>query len=257
MFQTEIRVVADVGEYLRNSNGLRDFMVGQERNDASYDAWCQQQSQYIAARQNHTDTAVMNVRKIVTEIKEQVELGMEHDDARVDRLDNRLETIEKILAKMAPVNMARTIQNAMKDCMEGMIDQLTDRVVKRFVDAAEEDRKKTEIRKGKQVEGTPENAGMSDIEFEPGATFSEEEHEKVAKALERMEVEEQDLEASKHAPIIPPGEKRQEFLRFTPSGQVTIAQRPAIVPAVPEQKKKEVKKPEVKEIPKGPKAGRN
>jgi len=63
------------------------------------------------------------------------------------------------------------------------------------------------------------------------------------------------LEASKHAPVIPPGGERQEFPRFTPSGQVTIAKRPVTAPAVPEQKKKEVKKPEVKETPKGPKAG--
>jgi len=47
-----------IGEYLRNTDGLRDFKVGQERNDTSYDIWCQNQSQHIAARQNHTDTAV-------------------------------------------------------------------------------------------------------------------------------------------------------------------------------------------------------
>jgi len=69
-----------------------------------------------------------------------------------------------------------------------------------------------------------------------------------------MEVDEQELEASKHAPVIPPGEKRQEFPRFTLSEQVTIVKRP-VIPAVPEQKKKEGKKPEVKETPKGPKAG--
>jgi len=39
-----------IGEYLRNTNGLRDFIVGQERNDASYNMWCQQQSQHIAVR---------------------------------------------------------------------------------------------------------------------------------------------------------------------------------------------------------------
>jgi len=246
-----------IGEYLRNTNGLRDFMVGQERNDASYDIWCQQQSQHIAARQNHTDAAVMSVRKAVTEIKEQVELGREYAEVREDRLDKRLEGIEKKLAKIAPVHMARTIQNAMKDCMEGMIDQLTNRVVKRFEDAAEEEEeKRREVRRGKQVEATPENGDMSDIEFEPGATFSEEENEKVVRVLERMEVEEQDLEALKHAPIIPPGEKRQEFPRFTLSGQVTIANRQIIVLAVLEQRKKEVKKPEVKEVPKGPKDGK-
>jgi len=50
-----------IGEYLLNTNGLRDYMVGQERNDASYNIWCQQQSQHITARQNHTEAAVMLV----------------------------------------------------------------------------------------------------------------------------------------------------------------------------------------------------
>jgi len=243
-----------IGEYLRNTNGLRDFMVGQEKNDENYDNWCQQQSQHIAARQNHTDAAVMSIRQIAQKVQTEVELEREYALERAGKLDDRLSKIEKKLAKIAPVNMAKTIENVMRDCMGKMIDQLTDRVVKRFEDAAEEDRKKGEIRRGKQVEATPENDGMSDIEFEPGATFSEEENEKVARVLERMEVEEQELEASKHAPVIPPGEKRQEFPRFTPSGQVMIAKRP-VLPAVPEQKKKEAKKPEVKEVPKGPKAG--
>jgi len=243
-----------IGEYLRNTNGLRDFMVGQERNVANYDLWCQQQSQHIAARQNRTDSAIMSVRKIAQNVQTEVELEREYAAERAEKLDEKLSKMEKKLAKIAPVNMAKTIENAMKSCMEGMIDQLVDRVVKRFERAAEEDRKKEEIRRGKQVEATPEEKEMSDIEFEPGATFSEEENEKVARVFELMEVEEQELEASKPAPVIPPGEKRQEFPRFTPSGQVTIAKRP-VVPAVPEQKKKEAKKPEVKEIPNGPKAG--
>jgi len=244
-----------IGEYLQNTNRLRDFMVGQERNDANYDSWCQQQSQHIAARQNHTNAAIMSVREIAKEVRTSVETERQYAGERAEKLDNRLGKIEKKLARIAPVNMAKTIENAMKDCMEKMIDWLTDRVVERFEDAAEKDRKKTEIRRGKQVEATPENFEMSDIEFEPGATFSEEENEHIARVLERMEVEEQELDASKHAPIIPLGEKRQEFPRFTPSGQVMIAKRPVIAPAVPEQKKKEAKKPEVKETPKGPKAG--
>jgi hypothetical protein len=109
--------------------------------------------------------------------------------------------------------MARMIENALSGCMEKMINQLTDSVMKRFEDAAEEDRKKGEIRSGKQVEATPENVSMSNIEFEPGATFSADEDRKVVMVLERMEVEEQDLEASKHAPVIPPREKKQEVPR--------------------------------------------
>jgi len=96
---------------------------------------------------------------------------------------------------------------------------------------------------------------MSDIEFVPGATFSEEENGKLAMVLERMEAEEQELEALKHAPIIPPGARRQEFPRFTPIGLVTIAKRPVLIPAVPAQKKMEETNPEVKEVPSGPKAG--
>jgi len=82
---------------------------------------------------------------------------------------------------------------------------------------------------------------MSEIAFEPGATFSREENEKVARVFEMMEVEEQELEASKHEPVIPPGEKRQEVPKITPSGQVMIAKRLVIAPAVPEQRRRRSK----------------
>ena len=246
---------AFIGEYLRNTNGLRDFMINKEKYDDSYLVWCGEQASHIAARQNHTDAAVGSTRKIAQNILTEVEAEREYAVERVEKLNERLGKIEKNLAKIAPVNMAKTIENAMKTCMEAMIDQLTDRVVKRLEDAADQERKNMETQRGKQVEATPENEGMSDIEFEPGATLSEEGNQKVARVLERMEVKEQELEASKHAPVIPQGEKRQEFPRYAPSGQVMIAKRPAIAPAVPEQRKKELKTPEVKEVPKGPKAG--
>jgi len=251
-----VNLEAFIGEYLRNANGLRDYMATNQLHDERYDEWCLTQAEFMAARQNHTDAGVTANRKTSEKILTEVELSREYEEERAEKLDQRLEKIEKQVAKLAPVNMAKTIENAMSACMEKMVDQLTDRVVKRFEDMAEESRKKDEIRRGKQVEATPENnQDISDVEFEPGVTFSAEENEKVARVLEQMEVEEQELEASKHALVIPPGEKRQEFPRFTPSGQVTIAKRPVVQPAVPEQKKKEVKKPEVKEVPKGPKAG--
>jgi hypothetical protein len=75
------------------------------------------------------------------------------------------------------VNVAKTIENALSGCMERMMDQLMDRVVKRFEGMTEEERKKEEVRRGKQVESPPENMDMSDIEFEPGATFSEKDNE--------------------------------------------------------------------------------
>jgi len=219
----EVNLEAFIGEYLKTTNGLRDFMINKAKYDDSYSEWCGEQVGHIAARQNHTDAAIRSTRDIAKEVKQQIELGREYDVATADKLKERLGKIEKKLAKIAPVNMAKTIENALKDCMGGMIDQLTDRVVKRFEEEAERDRKKTEIRRGKQVEATPEEEGMSDIEFKPEATFLEEENEKVAKVIEKMQVDEQELEGSKHAPVIPPGEKRQEFPTFAPSGQITIA----------------------------------
>jgi len=250
----EANLEAFIGEYLKNTNGLRDFMINKAKYDDSYLEWCGEQAGHIAARQNLTDVAVLLVQKIAQITLTEVELGREYDEGRAEKLDDRLSKIEKRLAKIAPVNMVKTIENAMRDCIETMVDQVTNQVVEKLEKLAEKN-KKEEIQRGKQVEATPEKDGMSHIEFEPGATFSEEDNEKVAAVLQRMEVEEQELDASRHAPVIPPGEKRQEFPRYTPSGQVTIAKRPAIAPAVLEQKKKEVKKPEVKETPKGPKAG--
>jgi hypothetical protein len=96
---------------------------------------------------------------------------------------------------------------------------------------------------------------MSNIEFEPEATFLEEENRKVEEVIRtEMEVDEQVLEQSRHALVIPPGGVRGEFPRLE-VGQVMILKKKPVVPAVPQQKKKEAKKPEVKEVPKGPKAG--
>jgi len=244
-----------ISEYLRNTNGLRDYMATSQLHDERYDEWCLKQAEFMAARQNHTDAGVTSNRRTSEKILTEVELSREYEEKRAEKLDQRLEKIERKVAKLAPVNMAKTIENAMSACMDKLVDQLTDRVVKRFEDAAEESRKKDEIRRGKQVEATPEEEEMSDIEFEPGATFSGEENEKVEKAIRaEMEVDEQRLEQSKHAPVIPPGGVRQEFPRLE-MGQVTILKKKPVVPAVPQQKKKEVKKPEVKEVPKGPKAG--
>jgi len=249
-----VNLEAFIGEYLRNTNGLRDFMVGREEYDVKYAEWCGEQANHIAARQNHTDVAVTSTRKISMEIKEQIKRSREDDEARAEKLDERLSKMEKRLAKIAPVNMAKTIENAMSACMEKMVDQLTERVVTRFEDMAEESRKKEEIRRGKLVEATPEEEEMSDVEFEPGATFSEAENKKVERAIwVEMEVDEPALEQSKHAPVIAPGGVRQEFLRLE-VGQVTILKKKPVVPAVPQQKK-EAKKPEVQEVPNGPRAG--
>jgi len=220
-----VNLEAFIGEYLRNTNGLRDYMATSQLHDERYDEWCQKQAEFMAARQNHTDAGVTANRRTSEKILTEVELSREYDEERAERLDQRLEKIEKKVAKLALVNMAKRIENAMSACMEKMVDQLTDRVVKRFEDTAEENRKKDEIRRGKQVEATPEEEEMSDIEFEPGATFSMEENEKVERAVRaEMEVDEQRLEQSKHAPIIPPGGVRQQFPRLE-AGQVTILKK--------------------------------
>jgi len=201
-----VNLEAFIGEYLRNTNGLRDFMATNQLHDERYDEWCLKQADHMMARQNHTDVGVTSIRKMSEKILTEVELSREYDEERAEKLDMRLEKIEKKVAKLALVNMAKTIENAMSACMEKMVDQLTDRVVKRFEDMAEESQKKDEIRAGKQVEATREEEIISDIEFEPGVTFSEEEqNEKVEKVVRaEMEVDEQRLEQSKHAPVIPP-----------------------------------------------------
>jgi len=250
-----VNLEAFIGEYLRNTNGLRDFMATNQLHDERYDEWCLKQAEFMAARQNHTDAGVTSNRRTSEKILAEVELSREYEEERAEKLDQRLEKIERKVAKLAPVNMAKTIENAMSACMDKLVDQLTDRVVKRFEDVAEESRKKDEIRRGKQVEATPEEEEMSEIEFEPGATFSAEESEKVEKVIRaEMEVDEQRLEQSKHAPVIPPGGVRQEVSRLE-VGSVTILKKKSVAPVVPQQKKKEGKKPEVEAVPKGPKAG--
>jgi len=129
---------AFVGEYLRNTNGLRDFMATNQLHDERYDEWCLKLADFMAARQNHMDAGVTSIRRTAEKVLTEVELGRGYDEERGEKLDQRLEKIEKKVAKLAPVNMAKTIENAMMDCMEQMVDQLTDRVVKRFEEAAEE-----------------------------------------------------------------------------------------------------------------------
>jgi len=140
-----VNLEAFIGEYLRNTNGLRDYMATSQLHDERYDEWCLKQAEFMAARQNHTDAGVTSVRRTLEKILAEVELSREYDEKKAEKLDQRLGKIEKKMAKLAPVNMAKTIENAMSACMEKMIDQLTDRVVRRFEKAAEEDWKKEEI----------------------------------------------------------------------------------------------------------------
>jgi len=58
-----VNLEAFVGEYLRNTNGLRDFMATNQLHDERYDEWCLKQAEFIAARQNHTDAGVTSVRQ--------------------------------------------------------------------------------------------------------------------------------------------------------------------------------------------------
>jgi len=140
-----VNLEAFVSEYLRNTNGLRDYMATSQLHDERYDEWCLKQAEFMAARQNHTDAGVTSIRRTSEKVLTEVELSREYEMERAEKLDQRLEKIVKKVAKFAPVNMAKTIENAMSACMEKMVDQLTDRVVKRSEDAAEESRKKDEI----------------------------------------------------------------------------------------------------------------
>jgi hypothetical protein len=243
-----------IGEHLRNTNRLREFILGKDKYDTVYVEWCEKQAGHVVARQNHTDTGVMSINTNEKNIQLEVLLEREYASERAEKLDDRLSMIKKKLAKIAPVNMAKTIENAMTDWMEKMVDQLTVKVVKRFEDMVEESGKKYEVRRGKHVETTPENEELSDVEFQPRVTFPQEESEKVERVIRaEMEVDEQRLEQSKHAPVIPPGGVRQESPRLE-VGQVTILKKKPVAQAVTQQKKKDANQPEVKPIPKGPKA---
>jgi len=90
----EIDLEVFIGEYVRNTNGLRDFMINKAKYDDSYSNWCGEQANHIAARQNHTDAAVRSTRKIAKEVKKQIELSREYDEVRADKLDERLGKIE-------------------------------------------------------------------------------------------------------------------------------------------------------------------
>jgi len=129
------------GEYLRKTNGLRDFMVGQEKHDAEYAKWCGEQAEQVAARQNHTDPALTSTQKISMEIKEQVELSREYDEPRAEKLNKWLSKIEKRFSKSALVNMAKTIENAMRNCMKRMVEQMMDQVVGKLEKLAEKEKR--------------------------------------------------------------------------------------------------------------------
>jgi len=179
-------------------------MLMKENYDNSFADWCGKKAEHVAARQNHTDAGVMAVQKKSGRIVIKIELSREYDEERWTKLDGRLEKMEQKMSRLAPVNMAKTIENAIKDCMQEMVGQVTDQVVGRLEKLAEKE-KMEEIRSGKQVEATPVENFMSNIEFGPWATFLQKENKKVNQVLKHMVVENQDLEQSKHALVIPRG----------------------------------------------------
>jgi len=91
----EINLEAFIGEYLRNTNGLRDFMINKAKYNDSYSEWCGEQAGHIAARQNHTDAAVGSTRIIAQNILTEVESEREYAGERAEKLDDRLSKIEK------------------------------------------------------------------------------------------------------------------------------------------------------------------
>jgi LPS O-antigen subunit length determinant protein (WzzB/FepE family) len=134
-----------IGEYLRNTNGLREFVLAKENYDNCYAEWYGKQAEHVAARQNHMDAAVMAVKKESEKILTKVELSREYEEDSAEKLDQRLEKIEKKLAKIASVNMAKTIETALSGCMEKRIDQLTERAVNRLESKTEQVNKREEI----------------------------------------------------------------------------------------------------------------
>jgi hypothetical protein len=88
-------------------------MVTNQLHDERYDERGLKQAEHVAARQNHTDAGVTLARKTREKISTEIELSREYDEETADKLDQRLEKIEKKVAKLAPVNMAKKIENAM------------------------------------------------------------------------------------------------------------------------------------------------
>jgi len=82
-----VNLEAFVSEYLRNTNGLRDFMATNQLHDERYDEWCLKQADHMAARQNHTDAGVTSIRRTSEKILTEVELSREYDEERADKLD--------------------------------------------------------------------------------------------------------------------------------------------------------------------------
>jgi len=152
----------------------------------------------------------MSIKISNERIKKAIRVIRVYDKERADTLDDRLSNIEMRVAKIAPVNMARTIENAPRDCMQRMVEQLTDQVVGKLEKLAEK-KEREEIQWGKQGEAIPEDEEMEEVSFEPRVTFSQEENWKVEREHKKMEMEEQALESARHDPTIPPGENGRRF----------------------------------------------
>jgi len=56
----QVILEASIGQYLAITNRLRDYMVGPEKYEVEYVMWCHKYGEHMAARQNHTDGAVMS-----------------------------------------------------------------------------------------------------------------------------------------------------------------------------------------------------
>jgi len=197
-------------EYLWNTNGLSIFMLAEEKYNNDYSDWGGVQAGYVAARQNLANVGVMSIKISNERIKKAIRVIRVYDKERADTLDDRLSNIEMRVAKIAPVNMARIIENAPRDCMQRMVEQLTDQVVGKLEKLAEK-KEREEIQWGKQGEAIPEDEEMEEVSFEPRVTFSQEENWKVEREHKKMEVEEQDFESARHDPTIPPGENGRRF----------------------------------------------
>jgi len=114
----EVNLEAFIGEYLNNTNGLRDVMINKAKYENTYSEWCGELAGHLASRQNHSDAAVESTRRIAQNILTKVELDREYVGERAEKLDERFGKFEKKLHKIAPVIMAKRIEMSMTNCME-------------------------------------------------------------------------------------------------------------------------------------------
>jgi len=99
----------------------------------------------MAVRQNRTDAGITSLWKTRHKIDKEVYISEQYKDERWGKLNDRLGKIMKKLATVSPVNKAKMIKNAIRDCMDKMVELVTEQVVDKVEKLGEKRETKEEI----------------------------------------------------------------------------------------------------------------